>query len=206
MIYDFWKELLPLLAKALKEVADLLTDPPDEYAGLRQTAAGNEYTIRKIPSGFPFAFSITIDVPGEGTVVFVRADRFDSAPGMERLIAHEERHVDQWANLGWPEFVAKYASHGGRLKLEADGYCENVHWKMLNDPSDPPVGGLDRLSFWLLYYAGKIDQAYHIRGHGIKDAYNELANLASARYGYAFAPWDDVAQYRAEFKPVPDLG
>jgi len=199
-IYGAWGELLKILGPLLLELADRVSDPPADYEGIRSTPKGNQYTIRKIPGFVPFSWSITLDIPAHGTVVFVRDQKFDSADEMDRLIRHEQRHVDQWAELGWPEFVGKYASNSGRRYLEADGYSENVDWQVQNNMDELPIPDIDKLTYWLMYYAAQIDQSYHIRGSGIRAAYIDLSEFVKARFGYQPLGWQSVAKWRDYFR------
>jgi len=84
--------------------------------------------------------------------------------------------------------------------MEADGYSESLAWRMQNDGFEPPTAGMDRLDYWMLHFAALIDQGYHIRGSGIKEAYEDLASFVRTRFAYDPKPWADVAQWKNDFR------
>jgi hypothetical protein len=200
-----WPSMAKLLGGMLMRAA---TDPPDEYKGERFTMKGNMYRIYKIPEvvdRLPWQFCFTLDLPGyDGVMMLVRETKFDSAVGMERLLGHEERHVDKWTQLGWDGFAKEFITNDGRMDIESHAHAADVNWRMLRDESDPPVGGMDRLGYWTMYYAAEVDQVYHIRGHGIEDAYRCIARYLASDYDLAAPPWEEVAEFLEHFKNRED--
>jgi hypothetical protein len=182
-------------------MAEQMVAPPDEYQGVKQTARGTPYHIRRIPDKVPFEFCITLNLDGdEYPTVFVRSKKFDDPAAMERLLLHEGRHVDSWIEQGREKFILNWIRHSKRRKEEARGHSENVAWRISNDMTDPPHDGMGRLAYWMLHYAAEIDQHYHIRGSGIKAAYNDLAHYVREWHGLDPLPWGQVAKWKNEFR------
>lgn len=199
-----WYELLKFVATMALHQA---TDPPEEYQGTQHTAKGNAFTIYQIPELFdhlPWQFNFTFDVPGyPGVGMAIREHFFEAGneASLERLLDHEETHVDQWTELGVGGFCRKWVTNEGRMALECDAHSKDVIWRMDHDVTPVPHEGMDRLTFWMLTAAADVDQTYHIRGNGIRDTYPLIAQWVRSRSDYDPAPWDAVKHSKNLFRP-----
>ena len=196
-----WQEILGKVGPMLLALAERMTEPPPDYRGVLMTPRGQPYDVRVIPDIVPWEFCITLWIPGQPRPTeFIREARFLDLSSMERLIRHEGRHVDRWHRDGIPGFILHWADNGGRRDLEAEGFSENVDWRMMNDGTTPPFAGMDRLTFWMLTYAAKIDQDYHIRGSGIPAAYRDLARYVREYFSWEPKSWDSVKEWKGDFR------
>jgi hypothetical protein len=180
---------------------DSQTDPPEGWRGMFTSPKGRAFELKSIPGWVPFEFSITLSFPQlDNPTVFVRAHRFDDEDGMDRLLAHEGRHVDQQAEDGMDRFTINWMNNGKRMKYEAQGHAENVIWH-IERTSPVPIEGMSCEEYYMLRAAADIDQTYHIRGRGIEQCYRALASYLMEDHFYQANEWGDRhEQLKQHFK------
>lgn len=60
--------------------------------------------------------------------IYIPRKRLDNESHLERTMAHEMVHVEQWLALGRLRFLLRYLTRSGRLALEAEAFAASCKW------------------------------------------------------------------------------